>query len=81
MTKKAAHSLKPRAQDVFQLGLCDEVIKEPGDGAHSEINKISESLLKSVRTHFAKLIKMPSAQRMKKRYEKYREFDQYFLSE
>jgi acetyl-CoA carboxylase carboxyl transferase subunit alpha len=77
--KKAAHSLKPRAEDVFKLGLCDEVIKEKGDGAHENVAATAKVLLERTRAHFARLKKMPAKTRLEKRFDKYRIFDEGFL--
>jgi acetyl-CoA carboxylase carboxyl transferase subunit alpha len=78
--KKAALSLKPRAEDVYKIGLCDEVIPEKGEGAHENIELASKILLEKIRNHFAKLIKTPQATRMKNRFDRYRDFDKIFLS-
>jgi len=78
--KRAAVSLKPRAVDVKSLGICDEVIKEIGAGAHEDPAKMAATLLKRIHHHFAKLEKMTAPARMKKRYEKYRLLDEHILS-
>ena len=51
-SEKAAESLKLTAQDLFELEVIDEIIKEPRGGAHRDVvsvcNQIKECLLRIV---------------------------------
>ncbi len=69
---KAAEALKITAKDLFKLNLVDEIIPEPLGGAHTDPDKAAENLGKQLLFHLEELLKMPVADRLKKRYEKYR---------
>jgi acetyl-CoA carboxylase carboxyl transferase subunit alpha len=69
---KAAEALKITARDLLELGLVDEIIPEPLGGAHTDPDKTAENVRKHVLKHLEKLLKLPVAARLKKRYEKYR---------
>lgn len=69
---KAAEALKMTAQDLYQMGLVDEVVPEPLGGAHTDpeaaIHKWKELVLK----HLDEVCKISPEQRIKMRYQKYR---------
>ena len=74
---KAAEALKITASDLGSLGLVDEIVPEPLGGAHTNPDKTAETLQKHLLKHLKQLLKMPVAQRLKKRYEKYRAFGHF----
>jgi len=74
-SKKAALALKLGARDVYRLGLCDEVVAEPGSGAHENLDAISQSMLERISFHLSDLEKIPEQERLKRRYDKYRTID------
>lgn len=74
-SKQAALALKLGAKDVFELGLCDEVLDEPGDGAHTNHEAMAERILERIHFHLDDLAKLDPAQRLEKRFAKYRYID------
>jgi acetyl-CoA carboxylase carboxyl transferase subunit alpha len=56
---RAAEGLKLTASDLRALKVADEVIPEPGDGAHSDADKIAEALDAVLWSWLQKSISMP----------------------
>jgi len=74
-SKQAALALKVGAKSVFELGLCDEIVEEPADGAHTNWDEMAERLLGRIHFHLDDLAKVDTATRLATRYEKYRHID------
>lgn len=74
---KAAQALKISAKDLFELKLVDEIIPEPLGGAHTDAEATANNLKNRLLKHLEELIKMPAADRLKARYEKYRAFGHF----
>ena len=74
---KAAEALKITAKDLFELGLVDEIVPEPLGGAHTDSDQTAQTLQKHLLKHLAELLKLPPADRLKKRYEKYRAYGHF----
>ncbi len=74
-SKRAALALKLGAQDTFDLGLCDEIIKEPEEGAHQSFEKVSQALSERINSHLDDLLKQSPELLVKSRYEKFRNID------
>jgi acetyl-CoA carboxylase carboxyl transferase subunit alpha len=71
-TAKAAEALRITAKDLFELKLVDEIVPEPLGGAHNDPAAIGETLKTHLLKHLKELVALPVAERLKKRYEKYR---------
>lgn len=69
---QAAEALKITAKDLFALKLVDEVIPEPLGGAHNSLAEMAAAFKQHVSKHLAELQAMTAAERLKKRYEKFR---------
>jgi len=69
---KAAEALKITARDLLELGLVDEIIPEPVGGAHTNLDATAENLKTHLLKHLNELSALPVADRLKKRYEKFR---------
>ena len=69
---KAAEALKITAKDLLELGLVDEIVPEPLGGAHNDIAEAAASLKTHLLKHLSELAAMPVAERLKKRYGKFR---------
>ncbi len=69
---KAAAALKLTAPDLYQLGVIDEVVREPEGGAHEEWDRAAELLKEALERHLAELRATPLEQLLEKRYQKYR---------
>jgi len=74
---KAAEALKITARDLLELGLVDEIVPEPLGGAHTDPDKTAENLQTHLLKHLQELLKMPTADRLKQRYQKYRAYGHY----
>jgi acetyl-CoA carboxylase carboxyl transferase subunit alpha len=74
---KAAEALKITARHLLELGLVDGIVPEPLGGAHTDPSETAAM----VRTHLLKnldeLIQMPPAERLKRRYAKFRGFGHF----
>ena len=74
---KAAEALKITAKDLLDLKLVDAVVPEPLGGAHTDPDKMAETLKSHLLKHLAELLALPATDRLKKRYEKYRAFGHF----
>jgi acetyl-CoA carboxylase carboxyl transferase subunit alpha len=74
---KAAEALKITARDLRDLGLADEIIPEPLGGAHNDAEATAETLKHHLLKHLKQLNKLSAAERLKKRYDKFRSYGQY----
>src|SRR5712672_1902232 len=66
---KAAEALKITAKHLLELGLADEVVPEPLGGAHTDGDKMAETLRDTLIRHLDELSKMPAPERLKARYD------------
>jgi hypothetical protein len=66
----ATKALKITAEDLKELGLIDDIIKEPLIGAHREKEKAASAIKEYFLTELEKLKSMSEEERMQKRYEK-----------
>lgn len=69
---KAAESLKLTAKDLKELGIIDEIVKEPLGGAHKDFDAAAESLKKALKKNLAELEKLSPQEIRENRYQKYR---------
>jgi acetyl-CoA carboxylase carboxyl transferase subunit alpha len=69
---KAAEALKITAKHLFELKLVDEIVMEPLGGAHTDLATTAETLKTTLLKHLAELKLLSGAERLKKRYEKFR---------
>lgn len=74
---KAAEALKITAKELHSLGLVDEIVPEPLGGAHNDPDKTAQNLQTCLLKHLQELLKMPVADRLKARYEKYRAYGHF----
>ncbi|HXT42406.1 MAG TPA: acetyl-CoA carboxylase carboxyltransferase subunit alpha [Candidatus Angelobacter sp.] len=74
---KAAEALKITARDLRDLGLADEIIPEPLGGAHNDPEGTAQTLKHHLLKHLKQLNKLSAAERLKKRYDKFRSYGQY----
>jgi acetyl-CoA carboxylase carboxyl transferase subunit alpha len=71
-TAKAAEALRITAKDLFEFKLVDEIVPEPLGGAHTDPATAGEILKVHLLKHLNEILALPIAERLKKRYEKYR---------
>jgi len=72
MAEKAATALKLTAQDLYDLKLIDEIIKEPLGGAHCDPSKMAFVLRDRLLRQLRKLEKLSVDELLENRYAKYR---------
>jgi acetyl-CoA carboxylase carboxyl transferase subunit alpha len=68
----AADSLKLTSNDLYRLGVTDEIVKEPLGGAHRDPKRIAASLKEAVERHLKELERIDTEELLNKRYEKFR---------
>ncbi len=69
---KAAESLRLTAKDLKELGIIDEIVKEPLGGAHKDFDAAAESLKKALKKNLTDLEKLSPQEIKENRYQKYR---------
>jgi acetyl-CoA carboxylase carboxyl transferase subunit alpha len=70
--EEAANSLKLTADELYKLGIIDEIIPEPIEGAHKNHLEMVKNVEKSISFHLNELLSMPLPEVVNKRYEKLR---------
>jgi len=75
---KAAAALKITAPDLQALGLVDDIVPEPGEGAHMDYDAAAESLRAFLRTNLEALSKLTPEQLVDDRYRKFRQMGNFF---
>lgn len=71
-TPKAAEALKITARNLLELNLVDEVVPEPLGGAHNDHPGMATTLKKHLIAQLDQLEKIPPADRLKQRYQRFR---------
>src|SRR5499427_4438017 len=82
-TKKelAAEAMRITASDLSELGCIDDIVPEPEGGAHRDHEAAANLLDASLHKHFAELKKLPPAELVASRYNKFRNIAQFFKTE
>lgn len=70
--EEAAEKMKLTAKDLLELGIIDEVIKEPNGNAKTDIKKMSELIKKKIVSLTKELKKQDVSDLVEKRYQKFR---------
>ncbi|HHX36952.1 MAG TPA: acetyl-CoA carboxylase carboxyltransferase subunit beta [Clostridiaceae bacterium] len=69
---EAADVARITAKDLYELGICDVVIPEPGAGAHAEPEKTGLGIKTFIEESLAELETMELTERLEERYNKFR---------
>jgi len=69
---KAAAALKITARDLLKLKVVDEIVPEPSGGAHTDLAATAATLKEHLLKNLGEILALPAAERLKKRYEKFR---------
>jgi acetyl-CoA carboxylase carboxyl transferase subunit alpha len=79
-TKKelAAEAMRITATDLKELGCVDDIIPEPEGGAHRDHEAAANLFDVSLQKHYAELKKIPPAELVVSRYNKFRTMAQFF---
>src|ERR1700675_1123846 len=82
-TKKelAAEAMRITATDLSELGCIDGIVPEPEGGAHRDYEAAANLLDITLQKHLAELKKMPTAELLVSRYNKFRTIAQFFKTE
>jgi acetyl-CoA carboxylase carboxyl transferase subunit alpha len=82
-TKKelAAEAMRITADDLSELGVIDGIIPEPDGGAHRDHDAAANLLDATLQEHYAALKKIPPAELLVSRYNKFRNMAQFFKTE
>jgi len=75
--EEAAKALHLTSQDLFGLGLIDEIISEPRGGAHRDPEQTALNIKERIIKHLEELKKISCEELVKKRYKKYREIGKF----
>src|ERR1700693_4772065 len=77
----AAEAMRITASDLSELGCIDDVVPEPEGGAHRDHDAAANLLDISLQKHFSELKKIPPADLIVSRYNKFRTIAQFFKAE
>ncbi len=69
--EEAAKALKLTAEDLVELGVCDEIVREPAGGAHSDWDAAADLLLDALDRTLEELSGQPVDQLLEARWAKY----------
>jgi len=68
---KAAEAMKVAASDLIDLGIIDEIIKEPLGGAHNDPDQAAETVKKAIIKNLKELLKIPLQKLIEQRVAKF----------
>jgi len=77
----AAEAMRITATDLSELGCIDDIVPEPEGGAHRDYEAAANLLDVSLQKHFSELKKIPPAELIVSRYNKFRTIAQFFEAE
>ena len=75
----AAKAMRVTAKDLFELGVIDEIIKEPLGGAHRDYEAVSKNVKDFIKRSFNELLPLSKKKLLKRRWEKWRKMTTQFL--
>jgi acetyl-CoA carboxylase carboxyl transferase subunit alpha len=74
----AAEALKLTAPDLLELGMVDEIVAEPGDGAHTDWDEAARLLADALERNLAAFDGVDGASLREARYQKFRSIGSFF---
>ena len=74
---KAAEALKITAEDLFELGLVDQIVTEPLGGAHNDLTAAAAALKSELIRQLEELKKLTPSERLRLRYAKFRAYGHF----
>jgi acetyl-CoA carboxylase carboxyl transferase subunit beta len=75
--REAADVLKITAEDLMQLGICDAIVPEPEEGAHTNLSQTAASLKNWLTLALDRQNRLPDEERLQTRYEKIRRIGEF----
>ncbi len=76
---EAAEAMRITARDLYEMGIVDEIIKEPLGGAHRNYDEVSDSVKRFVVDNLRVLRALSISKLLEKRWNKYRKMTTQFL--
>jgi len=70
--EKSSDALKLTAQDLYSLGIIDEIIPEPTGGAHRDYQETAKAIEKALKQHLDELLMKSVDELVEERYMKFR---------
>lgn len=74
---EASEALKLSAENLFKLGIIDQVINEPDGGAHRDVSATSTSLRRAIFKHIRELKEKDTKTLLEDRYQKFRTIGEF----
>jgi len=74
----AAEAMKITAADLKELGIVDEIVKEPEGGAHTDVDAAARFLEEVLDKQLIELLNEPVDSLLSARYNKFRTMGQFF---
>jgi len=78
LAERAAAALKLTAQDLYNFGLIDGIIPEPGEGAHTDWDQAAAFIRETLRQALDELTPLKPEQLVEQRFEKFRRMGNFF---
>jgi acetyl-CoA carboxylase carboxyl transferase subunit alpha len=76
--KEASEIMKITAQDLKEFGIIERIIEEPKGGAHTDVEKMSESIKRNIIDGLNKLRSYNKTELCNLRYEKFRKVGEFY---
>jgi len=73
--EEAAENLQVTARDAWAMGLVEEIVPEPPDGAHTDHDAAATALGEALGRHLDELLTLDSADLLQRRYDRFRGID------
>lgn len=77
---EAAAALKATAPDLKHFGCVDDIVPEPGTGAHENPDEAAKILAEKLRWHLTELRALPTNELVARRYQKFRNIAQFYTA-
>jgi len=77
---QAAAAMRITAADVAALGCVDDIVPEPGAGAHENPDEAARLLAEKLRSHLSELKALSTDELLARRYEKFRNIAQFYTT-
>ena len=74
---EAAEAMKITARDLSELGVIDEIVPEPGGGAHRDPERTARNLGEAIERHLTELEELSPAELVRGRLEKFMSMGEY----
>lgn len=79
--EEAAERMKITAKDLRHFNIIDEIIKEPGNGAHESREKVSNNIKRAILKYLDELCKINNNTLIENRYQKFRKMGEVKIKE